>query len=60
MNFDKRYFVELKTIKKDQLLWLNGGVGYTEDELPRLIRKIKNDKRILEYRIIEHRILGRR
>lgn len=55
MNFDKRYFVELKTIKKDQLLWLNGGVGYTEDELPRLIRKIKNDKRILEYRILDRR-----
>ena len=51
-----RYVVELKCVVRGitkQITWVNGGVGYTEEELVRVKRKIENDPRIVEYKIVE-------
>lgn len=55
----ERYYVYLvahirrsdQTLVK-RILWTNGGVGYTEDELKnRVIPKLKADDRVQSYRI---------
>lgn len=48
-----RYKVEIKTVKGVTIVWTNGGIGYSEAELPRLESKIKADKRISEHKIIK-------
>ena len=48
-----RYTVRIKTNRGTTIHWINGGVGYTEEELKRVMKKIANDKRIVEYKVIE-------
>ena len=48
--------VEIKTTKGVTCEWVNGGIGYTENELVRVEKKIKNDPRIVEYKIIPYRL----
>lgn len=50
-----RYLVEITTKSGMKVLWMNGGVGYSEDELKEVIRKLKNDKRVIDHRVIAKR-----
>lgn len=42
-----RYGVEQK------MLWVKGGIGYTDEEMKSILMKIKNDSRVVSYEVIE-------
>lgn len=50
----KRYIIEITTAKA-KILWMNGGYGYSEEEVFEVVNRIKADKRVTSYRVIEKR-----
>lgn len=50
------YKVEITTAKAT-FFWVNGGLGYTEQELTEVTKKLNADNRVLKYTVVR---MGRR
>ena len=49
----KRYTVEIELANGKNIKWINGGVGYTKQELDRVYKKLVNDNRVTDITVKE-------